>query len=149
MSNPFDALRAELSQYTDGGKTERALNKLMFAASAAAAEFTPVDTGNLINSRFVSVTNMGSFVDARVGYTAEYARWVANMPGKLKGQLRAHFGRTSNRSEFGPVQAYEFGGGTGKGRYWDPSAEPDFLNKGFNRALEEDWPLIVEQDLTT
>lgn len=140
MSTPFDALRAELRQYTDGGKTERALNKLTFAASAAAADFTPVDTGTLINSRFMSVVNMGSFIDARVGYTAEYARWVANMPGKLKGQPRAHFGRTST--------GVEFGGGTEKGRYWDPNAEPDFLNKGFNRSLEEDWPLIVEQDLT-
>jgi hypothetical protein len=29
---------------------------------------------------------------------------------KLKGQPRAHFGVTSNRSEFGPQKPKEFGG---------------------------------------
>lgn len=138
MSNPFEALEAELKQYKEG-RVERALNKLMFESSSSAAELTPVDTGNLINSRFISVIDLASHIEAKVGYTARYARWVANMPGKLKGQPRGHFGRTS--------AGVEFGGGTEKGRYWDPDAEPDFLNKGFRRALEESWPTIVKEDL--
>ena len=39
---------------------------------------------------------------------------------------------TSNRSEFGPQKPKEFGGGTGKGNYWDPHGEPQFLTKGAN-----------------
>jgi len=136
--NPFDLLRDELQQYSDG-KINRALNRLCFEASAMAAELTPVDTGNLINSRFVSVIDYATYAEARVGYTARYAKWVAEMPGTLRGQPRAHFGRTSGGTEFG--------GGTGRGRYWDPNAEPDFLNKGMRRAIEESWPTIVREDL--
>jgi hypothetical protein len=146
MSNPFESLEQELRSYKEG-RTERALNRLLFDASAMGAEFTPVDTSNLINSRFVSVTDFAQYIEGKVGYTARYAKWVANMPGTLKGKPRAHFGRTSNRSEFGPKQSYEFGGGTGRGRYWDPNAEPDFLNKGMRRAIEESWPAIVKEDL--
>lgn len=42
------------------------------------------------------------------------------------GQPREHFGKTNNLSDFGPKQVVEFGGGTGKGYYWDPNAEPEF-----------------------
>jgi len=48
--------------------------------------------------------------------------------GKLKCQPRAHFGTTKDGKQFG--------GGTGVGRYWDPSAEPVFLTKGFNDNRE-------------
>jgi hypothetical protein len=126
MSNPFEALEQELRSYKDG-RVERALNRLLFDASALAAELTPVDTGNLINSRFVNVTDFAKYIEGRVGYTARYAKWVAKMPGTLKGKPRL--------------------GGTGKGRYWDPDAEPDFLNKGMQRAIEESWPAIVKEDL--
>lgn len=50
------------------------------------------------------------------------------MPGKLKGQPRAHFGKTRDGTEFG--------GGTGKGNYWDPHGEPQFLKKGFDEERD-------------
>lgn len=146
MSNPFDLLRERLTEMGEV-KAKNAVQRLAFETSAEAALLTPVDTSNLINSRFVSVNDYLGFIEGRVGYTARYARAVANMSGKLKGQPRAHFGRTSNRSEFGPIQAYEFGGGTGRGRYWDPDAEPDFLNKGAKRAIDNAWPAIVNEEL--
>ena len=71
-------------------------------------------------------------ITGRVGYSANYAAYVHKASGKLKGQPRAHFGVTSNRSEFGPQKPKEFGGGTGTGNYWDPHGEPQFLTKGAN-----------------
>ena len=68
------------------------------------------------------------------------------MPGTLKGQPREHFGKTNNLSDFGPKQVIEFGGGTGKGKYWDPNAEPEFLRKAFEDPNNADdiYKEIVE-----
>ena len=59
-----------------------------------------------------------------------------NASGKLKGQPRAHFGMTSNRSEFGPQKPTAFGGGSLTGKYWDPHAEPQFLLKAGTKTKE-------------
>ena len=70
----------------------------------------------------------GTRVTGRVGYSANYAAYVHDMPGKLKGQPRSHFGKTR--------EGTEFGGGTGKGNYWDPHGEPQFLKKGFDEERD-------------
>lgn len=97
--------------------TFRAVYAILSQGATMASLLTPVDTSNLINSQYrPSIDNNGS---GHVGYTAEYAYWVHEMPGTLKGQPRENFGSAG------------FGGGTGVGNYWDPNAEPRFLAKGF------------------
>ncbi|EOX6879132.1 HK97 gp10 family phage protein [Enterobacter roggenkampii] len=115
-----------------GRKIIRALQSAMILIGARAAYYTPIDTSTLINSQFREIDAGGVFITGRIGYSANYAAYVHEASGKLKGQPRAHFGVTSNRSEFGPQKPKEFGGGTGTGNYWDPHGEPQFLTKGAN-----------------
>lgn len=109
-------------------RAERAVTVALSIGGAYATMLTPIDTSNLANSQYRRVNINGKVVVGVVGYTARYALWVHEAPGKLKGQPRAHFGKTA--------EGKEFGGGTGNGNYWDPKAEPQFLRKGFenNRA---------------
>ncbi|EGJ9164661.1 HK97 gp10 family phage protein [Escherichia coli] len=86
---------------------------------------TPKDTGTLANGYYITIDENADGAHATVGNTARYAFWVHEMPGTLKGQPREHFGKTR--------EGVAFGGGTGKGKYWDPDAYPKFLE----RALEE------------
>ncbi|HIB7274371.1 TPA: hypothetical protein ACWXM4_001403 [Escherichia coli] len=123
-----ERLKQELKEITDK-KTHEVLWRVGMLAGGFAANMTPVDTGFLINSQFQYIGNTAEGMQLRLGYTARYAEWVHDMPGKLKGQPRENFGRTSD--------GVEFGGGTGKGKYWDPNAEPEFLRKGINENLGE------------
>lgn len=107
-------------------RTERAIYAVLSQGAAMADTMTPIDTGNLINSRYAPRINRSTRgLSGTVGYTAEYAKWVHDMPGTLKGQPRAHFGKTR--------EGQAFGGGTERGNYWDPNAEPQFLRKGFDQ----------------
>lgn len=92
------------------------LQALTLGASEAAA-LTPQHTSNLINSQYKAVDQQGARIVGRVGYTAEYALWVHEAPGTLKGQPR-------------PAET-----GKPQGNYWDPRGEPEFLARGFDRAL--------------
>lgn len=111
-----------------------AAQKALILGGSEAAALTPQDTGTLINSQYRNVQVQGTKVIGSVGYTAEYAKWVHEMPGTLKGQPRAHFGKTR--------AGVEFGGGSGKGVYWGPSGEPQFLKEGFERAADNIAALI-------
>lgn len=113
--------------------TPTVVKEILIIGEGYAAALTPVDTSNLINSGFRTVTNTATGAVGVVGYTADYAAAVHGMSGKLKGQPREDFGMTSNRSDFGPTVPRSFGGGTGKGTYWSPNAEPGWLTKGFER----------------
>jgi len=110
-------------------KTQAAIYAVLSQGQAMAALMVPIDTSFLLNSAFGPV--MVGDGHGRVGYAAEYAKWVHDAPGKLKGQPRADFGRTSNHSDAGPKVPKAFGGGTGVGTYWSPAGEPQFLAKGF------------------
>ena len=114
-------------------KTRDALYAILSEGSAVAATITPVDTSFLVNSM---TKPQISGTSGSVGYMAEYAKWVHAMSGKLKGQPRGDFGTTRSGTSFG--------GGTGKGRYWDPNGEPQFLTKGFDR-IKPGIPKILEQ----
>lgn len=102
-------------------KAARAMNVAGSIIAGYATLMTPIDTSTLINSQYRRVTVQGSVVVAAIGYTAKYAKWVHDAPGTLMGQPRAHFGQ--NRA------GASFGGGSGKGNYWSPNAEPQFLTK--------------------
>lgn len=108
-----------------GPKAQATVTKVMIIGGMYADLLTPVDTGNLLRSRFREVTREGNGWVGKYGYTAAYAAAVHGMSGKLKGRPRGDFGKTRS--------GQAFGGGTGVGNYWDPNAEPEFLTKGFER----------------
>ena len=112
-----------------GRRVVRGIQSALLISGAQAAIYTPVDTSTLLNSQFREVMVNGTRITGRVGYSANYAAYVHAMSGKLKGQPRAHFGKTS--------EGKEFGGGTGTGNYWDPHGEPQFLTKGVNEARDQ------------
>lgn len=114
----------------------RALQSALILIGSEAAVLTPVDTSTLLNSQFREINTNGTLLTGRVGYSANYAVYVHNASGILKGKPRQHFGITSNHSEAGPQKPKEFGGGTGKGNYWDPGGEPHFLTKGAMNAKD-------------
>lgn len=123
-----ERIKQELKEIADK-KTAEVLWRVGMIGGGYAALLTPVDTSFLINSQYQEIDNTPTGMQLRLGYTARYAEWVHDMPGKLKGQPRENFGRTSD--------GVEFGGGTGNGEYWDPNAEPEFLRKGIDENLGE------------
>ena len=59
-----------------GELTRKTVTEIMITGQAHAVLITPVDTSNLINSRFLEITNNASGFTGRAGYTAAYARFV-------------------------------------------------------------------------
>ena len=94
---------------------ERAAHVAGSIIGGYASLMTPVDTSNLINSQYRTVTKEGKRVVAAIGYTAKYAAAAHNATGKLKGKPRR----------------------TGRGNYWDPDAEPKFLEKAATENMDE------------
>lgn len=88
---------------------------------------TPVDTGKLKASAFTDTSKKPTGALVTVGYTAEYAPHVHEMPGRLKGQPR-------------PPRP---GSKAGRGKYWDPQgkASPKFLERAVSE--NEDKILII------
>lgn len=124
--------KANLNRIIDdiqGRKVIRGIQSALLIVGAQAAIYTPVDTSTLLNSQFREIMLNGTHITGRVGYSANYAAYVHAMPGKLKGQPRAHFGKTR--------EGQEFGGGTGTGNYWDPHGEPQFLTKAANETRDQ------------
>ena len=119
-----------LPQFVDAMeiKAQRGMTQALILGASEATSMTPIDTSTLINSQFKDVRKEGVAIVGTVGYTAEYALAVHEASGKLKGQPRADFGTTS--------AGVSFGGGSGRGNYWDPDAEPKFLAKGFENAAD-------------
>ncbi len=105
VKNNMRRLRGEI----EGRRTESAVYAVLSQGGAAAATMTPVDTGTLINSHFVEIRPGAGKVVGVNGYSAEYAAAVHSAPGVLAGKDRPK----------------------GRGQYWDPGGEPEFLKRGF------------------
>lgn len=136
---------AEIAADIDGNKTDAAVYAILSEGAAISQTMVPIDSSNLANSQYApEIQHKKGKTTGYTGYTAEYAGWVHEMPGTLKGLPRAHFGKTGNQSAFGPQQVVEFGGGSLTGNYWDPDAEPQWLTKGFNE-LAPQIPAILER----
>ena len=105
-----NALKKKIPQ-----NAERAAHVAGSIIGGYASLMTPVDTSNLINSQYRTVKKEGKRVVAAIGYTAKYAAAVHNAPGTLKGKPRR----------------------TGRGNYWDPDAEPKFLEKAATENMDE------------
>ena len=93
-------------------KARRAVVEILIAGRSYVLMLTPIDTGNLANSAFIDHRVGKASVFGRFGFTADYAAAVHGMPGTLDGQPRSR---------------------AGAGNYWDPNAEPEFVEKGFDR----------------
>lgn len=133
------AVRMGLKRFADDSHVRgtRAVFAILNEGAALSDTYTPVDTSNLLNSRYQpQVTATKGKISGVVGYTAEYAAWVHEMSGKLKGQPRADFGKTRD--------GVAFGGGTGKGNYWDPHGKPRFLAEAFEE-IKPDIPTILQR----
>ncbi|ELB7342887.1 HK97 gp10 family phage protein [Klebsiella michiganensis] len=92
-----------------GRKVVRAIKSALLIVAPEAARMTPVATSTLINSQFQEVMVNGTRITGRVGYSANYAVYVHEAKGTLKGKPR-------------PASQ-------GGGNYWDPAGEPHFLKK--------------------
>ncbi|MEG5302131.1 HK97 gp10 family phage protein [Enterobacter kobei] len=93
-----------------GRKVVRAIKSALLIIAPEAARMTPVAaTSNLINSQFQEMMVNGTRITGRVGYSANYAVYVHEAKGTLKGKPR-------------PASQ-------GGGNYWAPSGEPQFLKK--------------------
>lgn len=93
----------------------RAVTAGLIVGASHAARYTPIDTSTLINSQYRDVRVNGVMITGRVGYSANYAVYVHEASGKLKGEPR----------------------NSGSGNYWDPNAKPKFLQAGFEGAKQE------------
>ena len=108
---------ARTSQIVDeitATKVVRALKSATYIIRTESASMTPIETSTLINSQFDTIEVNGTRVTGKVGYSANYALYVHNASGKLKGQPRT----------------------SGKGVYWGPSAEPKFLTKAAEKTKD-------------
>jgi hypothetical protein len=118
-------------------KTEHALTEALIVGAGYAAAITPIDTSDMLNSQGREVVQNGDIWNAAVYYVSEYAKWVHEMPGTLKGRPRADFGTTGAGDSFG--------GGTGSGNYWGPNGEPEFLKKGMELMIQNDLEGIQQR----
>lgn len=114
------------------GVNRRAASAVMAGANVIAlraALYTPIDSSTLINSQSRELKVNGYLLTGRIIYTANYAAYVHDAPGTLKGQPRAHFGKTR--------EGVSFGGGNLSGNYWDPNAKPKFLQLAAEEGRQE------------
>lgn len=130
-----------LMEQAQGEKTERAITEMLILGGQYSSELTPVDTGNLLRSQGRKVWPTAEGMAGAVYYGFKYAGVIHDLPGKLKGLPRGHFGKTR--------AGEEFGGGSLQGRYWDGlggenTAEPKFLVKGMVQMTAE-APAILKK----
>lgn len=97
-----------------GPRAEKTLTEVLQTAAAFAANMTPIDTSNLINSQYRKISAYGTRVVGAIGYTAAYAAAVHDAPGTL-------LGTNTPRSASDPS----------RGNVWDKDGEPEFLRKAF------------------
>lgn len=72
----------------------RGISQGLILGASEASVLTPIDTSTLLNSQYRDVTQEGSRVRGRVGYTAEYAAAVHDPDN------RQNFRRASAEKEF-------------------------------------------------
>jgi hypothetical protein len=92
-----------------------------------AVGMIPRETSNLVNSKFIDVEKIGTRWRCRIGFTAEYAEAVHEAPGTLLG--------TGTKRQ------------SGKGVYWGPSGEPEYLRKA-GEAMAGEVAAIIRRGLS-
>lgn len=112
--NEAIARTAQIVDEITATKVVRALKSATYIIRTESATITPIETSTLINSQFDTIEVNGTRVTGKVGYSANYALYVHNASGKLKGQPRP----------------------SGKGTYWSPNGEPKFLTKAAEKTKD-------------
>lgn len=92
----------------------RAIYSALFIIGAASAKEVPRDTSTLVNSQFRDVVMIGTRITGKIGYSAEYAAYVHEAPGKYL------YTQTDR-----PVDAGQAPGS--RGVIWGPNGNPKFL----------------------
>lgn len=120
LADVIKRLNAEIAKLEK--KTAAGLATAGLVIRRDAQEHVPVDIGNLKAGAYTDNYTTPSGPVTEIGFTAEYAPWVHEMPGKLAGQPRP-----KNR-----------------GQYWDPQgkAEPQFLRNALIRNEKKILELI-------
>lgn len=112
--NEAIARTAQIVDEITATKVVRALKSATYIIRTESATMTPIETSTLINSQFDTIEVNGTRVTGKVGYSANYALYVHNASGKLKGQPRP----------------------SGNGVYWGPNSEPKFLTKAAEKTKD-------------
>lgn len=118
-----------IQEILDSVGTEKAqlmVNNMLVKAAEYSAIYTPVANSILINSQFRRIEDNGGKIIGEIGYGADYAVYVHEAPGKLKG-----LGVYRYPKRLGIV--------------WSPNGEPQFLEKGVNEMLQEDSQEIIDR----
>lgn len=68
----------EIINDVQGRKVVRAIQSSLIIGSTQASLYTPIDTSMLINSQFREISVKNGFITGRVGYSANYAAYVAD-----------------------------------------------------------------------
>lgn len=121
---------AKIINDVKGRKIVRGIRESLMLIGTEAAVMTPIDTSNLINSQYQDVNLIGTKVVGTIGYSAEYAAYVHDASGKLKGKPRSS------------VAAFQTGEGrtafaSNQGNFWDPHGEPQFLTKAVKKTRKQ------------
>lgn len=127
------------------GMTEKTVTEILIIGGGYADALTPVDLGTLVNSRFRKTWKTEDGWGGSYGYTAEYAMWVHDMPGTLRGKPRSS------------VDAFSTGDGriafeSNSGNFWDSAlgpgkGEPQWLTKGFERDGLDDIKAAIIRNM--
>ena len=113
-----------------GRLSERFVTKAMISISAQTVPMIPIDTGFLVNSEFRKVRQVSDGFEGEIGYGAEYAAAVHDSDGYAKGKGIPRDPEDPSR-----------------GDYWDPDAEPRFLEKGLEAFIEDELDALIRKEL--
>lgn len=139
----MSAVRSQLAatfEKITGPMTEKCITTVLIIGGGYADTMTPVDLGNLVNSRFRRVEKTADGWTGRYGYTADYAAAVHALSAKLKGQPRSSvksFNTKSGATAFASQS----------GNFWDPMGEPQWLTKGFEREGLADIKAAIVREM--
>lgn len=106
-----------------GPVTEKTMVEVLITGQAYAAAITPRNTSTLVNSQYRKLIPASGGLIGKVGYAANYAQYVNDAKGTLKGKPRPK----------------------NQGVYWGPDGEPDFLRKGFERDGIDDIKEVIKR----
>ena len=109
-----------------GPMTEKFITEFIIVVAGYSASMTPIATGTLINSQFrrIYATPLGKA--GEVGYGAAYAAAVHDAPGALLGTDTDRYPKRL-------------------GKVWGPNAEPEFLTKALQMAIDNDLQTLLKR----
>lgn len=105
--------------------SERAVTQCLTVAGSYAAAITPVATSFLLNSQYKQVDITINGVKGEIGYGANYAQYVHDAPGILKGLPRHP---------------------ESDGVFWGPGGQPGFLSVGVMEMARSDMQSIMREN---